>query len=55
VVPERCQNSPTPLNTREKDNPSAQSFSLERRVVFFQMVVGRDAGSVPPFATEQVH
>jgi len=41
----RCQNSPNPLNTREKENPSTQSFSLKRRVVFFQMV---EAGGIEP-------
>ena len=51
MVPERCQNSSNPLNTREIENPSTQSFSLKRRVVFFQMV---EAAGVEP-ASENDH
>ncbi len=34
MVPERCQNSPNPLNTKGNRKPIAP----ERRVVFFQLV-----------------
>ena len=45
MVPERCQNGRNPLNTREKENPSTQSFSLKRRVVTIKMV---EAAGVEP-------
>ncbi len=45
MVPERCQNRSNNLNTRGKENPSTQSLSLKRRVVFFQLV---EAGGIEP-------
>ncbi len=52
MVLERCQNSPNPLNTRKKENPSTQSFSLKRQVVFYQMV---EAAGIEPASENNWH